>query len=511
MDKFAPFSLIILCIAVGGLSSPLLKFGIWGLTLVLITILRYDSRLFVGAAIFLLLSSLIFIAGNGSAIADQISIISYYFLIVGILSFLLEYFREDHKTSNKSNPKEKQVNDGNRLTHLNITKIFEDGKVKLKRLLKEDVGLIYTTIGGMGASFLGAFFWFILASLLTVDNYGLANYYISIAVIFSGVGTMGLNMTVTTYLAKGENKLLYEANMLTLVAGLVSALVLSVFQWASGLLAVSLIFFSMTTAELLGRKNYKEFAFVSIGQRVTQMVLGLLLYFQIGVIGIIIGYFLGSLIFSYKYLASIKNFSFSIINLKEKRNFTIHSYGYTLIGQTLSNYLDKVLIGAVFGYFALGLYQLGFQFFMFLSLIPMSLQQYLLPEESSGNNRREIKIIGVILSTVASIALFFLCPYIITNFFPTFTDAIPLVSLMSLSVIPSAVAVILTASFLGNGKSKQVFTAGVIYLTSLMVCLAVMGLTIGILGLALAVITAKTIQATYMVTQRNKPSPEQLT
>ena len=187
MDKFAPFSLIILCIAVGGLSSPLLKFGIWGLTLVLITILRYDSRLFVGAAIFLLLSSLIFIAGNGSAIADQISIISYYFLIVGILSFLLEYFREDHKTSNKSNPKEKQVNDGNRLTHLNITKIFEDGKVKLKRLLKEDVGLIYTTIGGMGASFLGAFFWFILASLLTVDNYGLANYYISIAVIFSGV------------------------------------------------------------------------------------------------------------------------------------------------------------------------------------------------------------------------------------------------------------------------------------------------------------------------------------
>ena len=381
----------------------------------------------------------------------------------------------------------------------------------LKKLIKEDVGLVYTSIGGIGSSVIAAFFWFILASLLTVDNYGLANYYISIATIFSGLGTIGLNMTVTTYLAKGEDKLLNEANSLTLVTGVVSALVLSVFQLASGLLAASMIFFGMTTAEIMGRKAYKEYAFVSIGQRIGQITLGLFLYFQIGVMGIVIGYFLGTLLFSYKYLLSLKNFSFKINNLKEKRNFTIHSYGYNLIGVTLSNYLDKVLIGALFGYFALGLYQLGFQFFMFLSLIPISLQRYLLPEESSGNNKREIKIVGVILSTIASIALFFLCPYLITKFFPTFTDAIPLVSLMSLSVIPSAVAVILTANFLGNGKSKQVFTAGVIYLTSLMVCLAVMGLTIGILGLALAVITAKTIQATYMVTQRNKPSPEQLT
>ena len=264
-----------------------------------------------------------------------------------------------------------------------------------------------------------------------------------------------------------------------------------------------MIFFSMTTAEIMGRKAYKEYAFVSIGQRVAQIFLALFLYFQIGVIGIIVGYFLGSILFSYRYLFSlIKNFSLKIDNLKEKRNFTIHSYGYTLIGQTLSNYLDKVIIGAIFGYFALGLYQLGFQFFTFLSLIPTSLQQYLLPEESSGNNRREIKILGIILSVVAAIAIFALSPYLITNFFPTFTEAIPLVSLMSLAVIPYTVAAILTASFLANGKSKQVFTSSAIYLTFLMISLAIMGLTIGILGLAIAVITAKTIQAIYLITKR---------
>jgi O-antigen/teichoic acid export membrane protein len=392
-----------------------------------------------------------------------------------------------------------------------LRSFFKIGITGLKRLLKEDFGLIYTTLGGVGSTFLGAFFWFILASLISVDNYGLANYYIAIASIFAGMATIGLNITVTTYLAKGERKLLYEANSLTLVSGIASALVLSIFQWASGLLAAAMIFFNMTTAEILGRKTYKEFAFVTIGQRVAQITLGLVLYFQIGVIGIVIGYFLGSFLFSYKYLVSIKNFSFNITNLREKRNFALHSYGYSLIGQTLTNYLDKVLIGALFGYFALGLYQLGFQFFMFLSLIPGSLQQYLLPEESSGNSKHEIKILGLMLSVVASLAIFALCPYLIANFFPTFTDAIPLVSLMSLSVIPSTIAAILTASFLGNGKSKQVFTAGVIYLASLITCLTIMGLTIGILGLAIAVITAKAIQATYMVTQRNKPSPDQST
>jgi len=108
----------------------------------------------------------------------------------------------------------------------------------------------------------------------------------------------------------------------------------------------------------------------------------------------------------------------------------------------------------------------------------------------------------MLTSLTASLAIFALCSYLITNFFPTFTDAIPLVSVMSLSIIPSTIAAILTASFLGNGKSKQVFTAGVIYLASLLICLSILGLTVGILGLAFAVITAKTVQTTYRITKR---------
>jgi len=367
----------------------------------------------------------------------------------------------------------------------------------LKRVMKEDVGLVYIALGGLGSTFLGAFFWFILASILEVKNYGLVNYYIALASIFAGLGAMGLNTTVTTYLAKGEREVLHEANSLTLISGLVLAIILSVFQWGSGLLSATMIFFAMTLAEMLGRKMYREYAFLSIGQRLAQITLSILLFFQLGIPGIILGYFLGFLAFSYHYLKSITKFTLKINNLKEKRNFTLHSYGFNLVGN-FSAYLDKIIIGILFGYYALGLYQLGFQFLMLLSIIPGSLYQYLLPEESSGKNKREIKLISLILSVALALTTLTISPYLIENMFPTFIDSIQIVRVMSLAVIPSTIVAMLNASLLGKERSKTVLTAGLVYLASLIAGLIIMGKIMGILGLALTLIIAQAIQAVYL-------------
>jgi O-antigen/teichoic acid export membrane protein len=370
----------------------------------------------------------------------------------------------------------------------------------LKRLVTENVGLIYTTLGSLGATVLGALLWLILASILNVDNYGLINYYIAIANIVAGIGTLGLNITLMTYLAKGEKNILYEANSVTTISGVASALILSVFHWVAGILVAATIFFNMTLAELLGTKNYREYAFVSIGQNIAQITIALLLYYPFGVTGIILGYFIGLLAFSYKYLHSIsRNFTLTFNNLKEKRNFAVHSYGYVLVGKNLAYYLDKVIIGAIFGYYALGLYQLGFQFLMFLSIIPLSLYQYLLPEESSGNNKKEIKIIGLILSIAVSLTAYATSPYLIQNLFPTFIDSIPLVKIMSLAVIPQTIVAILTATHLGKEKSRSVFIAGLIYLISLIAGIITLQRMMGVLGFALAIIIAQTIQSIYLL------------
>jgi O-antigen/teichoic acid export membrane protein len=224
------------------------------------------------------------------------------------------------------------------------------------------------------------------------------------------------------------------------------------------------------------------------------------LFYPLGIIGILLGYFLGYFAFSYRYFSSIiKNFSLKFNSLKEKRNFILHSYGYNLIGQQLANYFDKVIVGALFGYYILGLYQLGFQFFMFLTIIPASLSQYLLPEESSGKIKKEIKIIGSILSIVVGILAYFATPFLIQNFFSSFIDSIPLVQVMSLAIVPTTVVAILTSSRLGKEKSRTVFIAGLVYLVSLIIGLVTLETVFGILGLAISLIVARTIQVIYLI------------
>jgi len=64
-------------------------------------LLKYDSRLFVGTAIFMLILSAAFLASGSSATANETAIIAYYFLVSGVLGLLIEYLREGRKTSDK--------------------------------------------------------------------------------------------------------------------------------------------------------------------------------------------------------------------------------------------------------------------------------------------------------------------------------------------------------------------------------------------------------------------------
>jgi O-antigen/teichoic acid export membrane protein len=187
--------------------------------------------------------------------------------------------------------------------------------------------------------------------------------------------------------------------------------------------------------------------------------------------------------------------------VKEKRNFALHSYGFNLI-RNFTNYLDKIIIGPLFGYFVLGLYQLGFQFFLFLSIIPMSLYYYLLPEESSGNDKTKIKQIGFGLAVAAAVIAFFTLPYFIEILFPSFVSSILVVRIMSLAVIPSTIVAVMNASLLGRGRSRMVLIAGLIYLVSLMVGVIALGGALGAIGLALTLVVAQSIQATVLLAKR---------
>jgi len=363
--------------------------------------------------------------------------------------------------------------------------------------IKREKGFAYTTIGNLSSTILGALFWFILASILKVSEYGEVNYYIAFAVIPASIASLGLNTTVITYLAKGDEEVVREADSIILLSGLVVASALIPIQWTISIITVALVFYGMAIAEILGRKLYSEYAYTVILQRIIQIASSIILYFQIGIIGILLGYFLGPMLLSYRYLKNLRNITFNINSLRHKINFTLHSYGLNIIG-SLATYLDKIIIGSLFGFYALGLYQLGFQFLMLLAIIPRSLYIYLLPKESSGVNKVDIKIFGLMLSILLALITFIIAPYIVKILFPSFQNAIELIRVMSVAVVPLTLTSLANAKLFGKEKSGYVFMGGLIYVISTLFTLIIFGTFFNTVGIGLAIILSQLIRALYL-------------
>src|SRR5690348_54725 len=127
-------------------------------------------------------------------------------------------------------------------------------------------GLIFVTIGNFVSIGLGAILWFILAARITAADYGSLNYYISFASIFTSLGIMGFDSTLTTFVAKGLTKMLKESSCLVFIAGIILSIILSLISMSFFMILVLLgmIFFTFSTSEILGRRFYKEFMIISI-------------------------------------------------------------------------------------------------------------------------------------------------------------------------------------------------------------------------------------------------------
>src|SRR5919109_1001617 len=176
------------------------------------------------------------------------------------------------------------------------------------RFLTSHKGLIYITLGNrLGAAATGVF-WLLLAFIQNAHEYGKTNYEISIASLAASAALLGLNTTVTTYIAKGSSKIHIQSNQLILLSGGIAAVVVAYFNWILGFFVIGMAFWMMSSYELLGRKMYKQYAFVNIGARVSQLFLSILLYYLFGIMGIAIGFIISFLIFSQRYFISARQF-----------------------------------------------------------------------------------------------------------------------------------------------------------------------------------------------------------
>jgi O-antigen/teichoic acid export membrane protein len=328
----------------------------------------------------------------------------------------------------------------------------------------KDVGSI--GIADIIASGVGSIFWLYLASLLTAENYGEIQFYVSLAGMAFAFSMLGARNTIIVYEAKkiGLRRILF---LISIIGGICASVVLWILYQRLDIISLSLgmIFGELAIGYFLGKKLFVKYAIFTVLQKILMVSLAIGFYFIIGIEGVIYGIGFSYIPFV---LITLSNFRGKKIELKPLRThygFIINNYALILVGNAKGN-LDKLLIAPLIGFGILGNYSIAFQVYLVLMVFTNIIYKYSLTHDASGIFSKKIKIFTIIISVIFSIIGIMIVPQIIPIYFPNFIDSIQVIPILSLAVIPNTISLLYSSKFLGDEKGK-VILIGIIFNTSL--------------------------------------------
>ena len=362
----------------------------------------------------------------------------------------------------------------------------------------KDLGTV--GIGNITASLISGVFWFYFASLLGAEQYGEVSYYIAIAGVASTLAFLGLGNAVIVYTAKGE-----KIQPPIFIVGLISSVItlVAVFlifsQIGVSLYILGFVIFSLATAEILGKKQYKNYSGYLITQKILMVGFSLFFYYYIGLEGVILGIAFSFFPYIKRIYSSLKSDKINFSLIRPRIGFIVNSYALDL-SRTFSGYTDKLIIAPLFGFAILGNYQLGIQVLAILTILPGIVYQYILPRDSSGDSNKKLKKLTIGVSIILAGLGFILAPIILPVFFPKFTEAIEVIQIVSISVIPSTINLMYISKFLGNELTKIVLVGSGIFLSVQIISILILGELLGVNGVAIALVLGASIEAIFLVT-----------
>jgi O-antigen/teichoic acid export membrane protein len=372
-----------------------------------------------------------------------------------------------------------------------------------------DKGISYVTIGYSFSTVFGGILWFILAAEMPTKDYGLLNYFISIANILGAIAVLGFDYTLTTFLAKGVSKVLPESVFLTSAAALVISIIIAIVFRSLAVILVFLspLLFILSLAEVLGKRLYKEYMIMLITQRALSLIFVPALFASHGIDGAMYGYSVSYLPLCYRFFISLRTVSFSFSTLRSIKSFLFHSYVLGIL-RSLVTFSDKLIIAPLFGVIILGYYQLGMQMLIAISVIPIILSHYLLPQQAANKNEniKKIERLGLILSVLMTVSLIYLTPIIISRFFPLFKVAQTATQIVLLAGIPLSVVAIVSSFLMARQKSLDILISSGIFLGTEYALITVLGQWYGLVGISLSPVLAASAQALYLLVNRRKIS-----
>lgn len=345
---------------------------------------------------------------------------------------------------------------------------------------------------------LSGLFWFILASLISAEDYGNLHYFVGIASIAYGISCLGTINTFTVYTAKNVH-LHSTLILLSFIGGMICSIVLYIIFNRIDVLFLTFgyIISSMAIGIQFGQKSFERYAKLLLLQKGFTLCLGLGFYFLFGIEGVISALALSYTCYLFIIIKEYKKTKFSFTLFKEKFKFIRNNYLVILTG-VFREHTDKLLIVPILGFGYLGNYALASQVIVILMIIPSTVFKYILPFDSTGKPNRKIKAYTILSSIILFAIGTFFVPSFIEEIFPQYTHVSESVKIMSIGVIPLSISLVLTSEFLGKEKSTHVLIGSIITLISMIGGILILAPVYESVGIAIAFVISSTSQCLFL-------------
>ena len=358
----------------------------------------------------------------------------------------------------------------------------------------KDLGILGT--GDIVGSALGAIFWFYLASQIEPEQYGQIQWFIGIAGAMSYVALFGSQNTIIVFAAKNL-KIQSTLYFISLIASIVlSTIVIVIFpsfyQIDVGLILFAYVINTLAIGDLLGRKLYSSYAKYILLQKGLTVILGISFYSLFGYESIIFALALSYIFYLKRIIQNFREMKIDLSLIRPRFGFILNNY-FLLLATGFHGQIDKILIVPILGFTVLGNFSLGMQFIGIMWVFSGVVFKYLLAQDASGVDNKQIKIYSVIGSSGIAIIGIIILPVLIPIFFPKFIIVVDAIQIMCLHIIPASLAVIFESKLLGQLKSRYVLLGRLTGLLVMICGMILLGTLYDIIGIAISLVLSSIV------------------
>ena len=359
--------------------------------------------------------------------------------------------------------------------------------------------ILSLSVGDYGGVIIASAFWFLLAFLISPEEYGEIHYFMGIAGLAFSISLLTTQETIVVYTAK-DVRLAPTLFLISLIAGGIAAVVVAALfsRVDSSLLLLGFIINDLAFGYIVGKKLFTKYPKYFLLQKSLTFVLGISFFYLFGVEGILFAIALSYGHFLFIVITVFRNSSIDFSLLKKHRGFIGNNYFMNISGAVRSH-IDKIIIVPLIGFEILGNYALSLQIYAVLMIFSNIIYKYALPHDAGGTSTRKIKLIGLSYAVGVSILGFTILPLVVPLVFEKFIDIGPAIQIISLAAIPTTISLFYTSQILGREKSSVILASRILGSISIIVMLLILAPLYGMIGAASAFVLSALIICVFLV------------